>query len=320
MTGIVGGVIAAPLSSRYEANVTVSDGANSFIRTIVWRIASAQNIVELANPLGSGLLTITSPVGTQLTASISSTAGLNLPGGVMFPIGFLTISIDGLVPGDGADLTLEGFDVGAITDYYKYGPTPADASKHWYNFLFGQQTDGDSAVGTGMEIFDGKTVLYLVDGGRGDDDLLANGIISDIGGPAIVDATMNQPPLLTPIGEKTVDEHQTLQFTVIATDSDLPANVLTLSVGTLPTGASFEASTGVFNWTPSETQQGIHELSFVVTDDGTPSLSDYETITITVNEVNAVADSCTGRQQDGQRTRIAQLYHHRFGQQRSSSQ
>jgi hypothetical protein len=45
-----------------------------------------------------------------------------------------------------------------IEDYFKYGATPANLTEHWYNFLFGIATDGDSAIGTGMEIV-GDTLL-----------------------------------------------------------------------------------------------------------------------------------------------------------------
>ena len=41
------------------------------------------------------------------------------------------------------------------------------------------------AAGTGMEIVGGNIVLHLIDGGRGDDDLAQNGVIVDIGGPAL---------------------------------------------------------------------------------------------------------------------------------------
>ena len=55
----------------------------------------------------------------------------------------------------------------------------------------------------------------------------------------------------------------------------------------MPTGASINASTGVFSWTPGEADgPGSYTFNVVVTDNGNPALSDSETITVTVNEVN----------------------------------
>ena len=67
--------------------------------------------------------------------------------------------------------------------YYNYGPTPADATPHWYDFLFNQKTDGDSATGTGMAN-SGNLTLHFIEGGRGDDDLAINNDVHGIGGPA----------------------------------------------------------------------------------------------------------------------------------------
>ncbi len=78
-----------------------------------------------------------------------------------------------------------------MDDYLNYGATPANTAAHWYRFLFGQATDTDNALGTGMEIVDGRIVLHLVDGGRGDHDLTMNGSISTLGGPA---RRVSQPP------------------------------------------------------------------------------------------------------------------------------
>jgi hypothetical protein len=72
-----------------------------------------------------------------------------------------------------------------LNSYYKYGPKPQDPATgfdetqpHWYEFLF----DGT----TGAEILADRVILHFVDGGRGDDDLLANGAIVEPGGPAFV--------------------------------------------------------------------------------------------------------------------------------------
>src|SRR5205085_2301312 len=77
-------------------------------------------------------------------------------------------------------------------------------------------------------------------------------------------------------------------FTNSATDADLPANTLTYSLDAgAPSGASVNPTNGVFVWTPSEAQgPGTYTITNRVTDNGSPSLSDAKTFTVTVNEVN----------------------------------
>ena len=98
---------------------------------------------------------------------------------------------------------------------------------------------------------------------------------------------VNQAPALAAIGDRTVDEQTLLTFTASASDSDLPANGLLFSLAGGPAGASIDPNSGVFTWTPAETQgPNSYTFSVVVTDDGTPVLNDSESITVTVNEVN----------------------------------
>lgn len=98
----------------------------------------------------------------------------------------------------------------------------------------------------------------------------------------------NSAPVLGTIGNKTINEGSLLTFTNTATDSDTPAQTLTFSLdGGAPAGASINSSSGVFNWSPSEAQgPGIYPVTIRVTDSGSPVMSDSETISITVNEVN----------------------------------
>ena len=96
-------------------------------------------------------------------------------------------------------------------------------------------------------------------------------------------AFLNQAPALNPIGNKTVDEAQLLQFTVTATDPD--SDNLTYSASNLPTGATFNVSIDfpTFSWIPGYDQAGDHEVQFEVSDG---YLSASENITITVGQVN----------------------------------
>jgi hypothetical protein len=81
-----------------------------------------------------------------------------------------------------------------------------------------------------------------------------------------------------------VAEETVLTFTATAGDVDLPEQVLTFTLAEAPAGASIDPISGVFTWTPTEVQ-GPAEYTFaVVVSDGL--LTDAETITVTVNEVN----------------------------------
>ncbi|HND55620.1 MAG TPA: Ig-like domain-containing protein, partial [Pirellulaceae bacterium] len=97
--------------------------------------------------------------------------------------------------------------------------------------------------------------------------------------------TGNRAPVLTVPGTQTVAENQLLSFTVSATDADTN-QTLTYSAGNLPTGASFNAATRQFTWTPSFTQAGNYLVSFTATDNGVPNLSDTKIVAINVTNVN----------------------------------
>ncbi len=291
-TGIISGTISplASLPARFQSLITATTPSGSDTTTILWTISSSyqSNVVTLPNLIDGGFFTVTSPEGTALSASISTTTDEMQPNGVSFPLGFLSFKIEYLPVGEAADLQIDGINPGNV--YYNYGATPANSVDHWYNFLFGSQTDSDSAVDTGMELVGEGVILHLLDGSRGDNDLVKNGVIFGKGGPAIADVTLNHPPILTPIGDKTINEQQLLSFVVTAADSnDDPPNNVTLSVSPLPAGATFDPATGQFSWTPGETQHGSYALTFTATDDGSPSQSSSETITIIVNDLNTLS-------------------------------
>ena len=97
----------------------------------------------------------------------------------------------------------------------------------------------------------------------------------------------NTPPVLAAIGNRTATEGVLLSFTATATDTNVPAQTLTFSLDAgFPSGASITPS-GAFTWAPSEAQgPGSYPITIRVTDSGSPLLSDFETISITVNETN----------------------------------
>ena len=116
----------------------------------------------------------------------------------------------------------------------------------------------------------------------------AGGIMHDTDNVQINITAVNDDPVLAAIGDQSVNELATLNFTVSATDVDIPANALSYSLDatSIAAGMTINASTGEFSWTPAESQDGSHSVTITVTDDGVGTLSDSETFTITVNDIN----------------------------------
>ncbi len=115
----------------------------------------------------------------------------------------------------------------------------------------------------------------------------------------------NAAPVLTSPGNKTIAEGAALTFTLSATDQvgQTLAYSMTSTPAlptTVPNDATLNASTGAFSWTPSfdvvpSTAFVEFQVTFTVTDNGSPAMLDTETITIRVNPANRppVVDSGT---------------------------
>ncbi len=103
----------------------------------------------------------------------------------------------------------------------------------------------------------------------------------------------NQAPVLGAVGNKTVAEGQTLQFTISASDPD--GDPLTYSASNLPSGASFNAGTRTFSWTPGYTQAGTYSSVRFQVSDGQDT--DQEDITITVSNTNRAPSANAGADQ-----------------------
>lgn len=96
----------------------------------------------------------------------------------------------------------------------------------------------------------------------------------------------NQEPVLAAIGAQEVDEDVNLNFVVSASDGDGAIPVLSTSTP-LPGTATFTDNldgTGVFDWTPSFTDQGTYDIMFYAEDGAVPGSIDSELVTITVND------------------------------------
>ena len=97
----------------------------------------------------------------------------------------------------------------------------------------------------------------------------------------------NSPPVLDPIGDKTIDENEALSFTVTAGDPD--GDSLVYSAQNLPAGAMFTSN--VFTWTPTDEQAGTYQVTITASDG---ELQDSETFTITVIDSPVIDQSLVG--------------------------
>lgn len=90
---------------------------------------------------------------------------------------------------------------------------------------------------------------------------------------------INDAPVLAAIGSKTAITGTVLTFRATATDVDA-GQTKTFSLISAPVGATINAGTGTFTWTPSTANTYIFKVR--VTDNGSPVLYDEEQIIVTV--------------------------------------
>lgn len=113
---------------------------------------------------------------------------------------------------------------------------------------------------------------------------LSNVVVGDANGNAVTISvgdgmvSIDQAPVLSAIGDKSVNEGATLSFIVSGSDAD--GDPLTYSASNLPVGASFDSGTRVLSWMPSLSQAGVYSGVRFEVSDGV--MTDHEDITITV--------------------------------------
>ena len=118
---------------------------------------------------GGAACQFTSAAFIPLVGGASSPPAGSAPAGVAFPHGLLDFATGGCTPGATLNFTVvypQPLAPGTV--YWKYGPTLAVPAPHWYTI---------------PAIVAGNTLTFsITDGGLGDDDLAANGVIVDVGG------------------------------------------------------------------------------------------------------------------------------------------
>lgn len=152
-----------------QGNVASLPGIRNNYMTV--EVPPALSLSSVGVSIGDDLLLQADP--------ISMIEGLN------FAFGFLKFEITGLAHnGDSVDVRLLLPEGNFPVSYFKFGPTPDNNEDHLYEFLY------DPATGTGAEFNGNEVILHFVDGGRGDSDLIANGVITDPGAPALFAASV----------------------------------------------------------------------------------------------------------------------------------
>lgn len=161
----------------------------------------------------------------------------------------------------GATLTLYITSTGSESSLLEYSAAPLPSGAEFSEQTF-TWTPTVSSVGTHQVTF------TVSDGSAQDSETIT-----------ITVTRPNAAPVLTGIGNQSVNENQALSFSVGASDAD--SDTLTYSATGLPSGATFTGQ--LFKWTPSYTQAGIYNVTFIASDG---KAQDSATITISVANVN----------------------------------
>ena len=137
------------------------------------------NVTSLTAHESTEYITLATVSGTTLAdcqASGIAAVSDEAPENADFSYGLVNFTINGLTPGAATTAMIYLPEGTEPKTYYKYGRTPDNSVNHWYEFLY----DGT----TGAEINGNVITLHFVDGKRGDNDLIENGVVVDPGGPS----------------------------------------------------------------------------------------------------------------------------------------
>ncbi len=220
----------------------------------LWEITEKR--IETAT--GTGIVTLSIDKGYFSSAAAVNESSLPQVGKpkIIFPHGFFTFIIGGLKSGDNVTVTLElPADLAANSQYWKY----SSQSGGWDNISMADN-DGDNLL-----------TFILKDGGVGDADGRANGVISDPGGPALLaDLTLNASDLSFVPVNPAEDDCVNVNITAIVHNiGGADANNFTVSftdgtalIGDIIISARANSSSNAsILWTAAS---GVHNISVVV--------------------------------------------------------
>jgi len=152
----------------------------------------------------------------------------------------------------------------------------------------GLQTDGDLVVGTDADGTDGWSVSAPGEAATGSVTYYAQAADTqgNLSNAVSTAATIVDSPVLQVIGNRTIDERVPYTFTAVAAGRD--GTAITFSLSDAPWGAAIDPQTGLFSWTPTESQGGTYYFARVTARDAaTPVLIAAEYIILTVSKTNS---------------------------------
>ena len=276
-TGQISGAPQIPETQTFTVQITDRAGqtaAQSLTLTILNPSFDRPDPVDVTKPPVTAALTVNPAAGSTCAVNDAQSLTLNLgeqntpvtgPVGFRFPHGLLQIMVVGCTAGE-TTLTLTLVYPGQIppgAKFWKYGQTITNPTAHWYVM--------DGAV------IAGNTVTYTVrDGGFGDDDLTANGEITDPGGPAV--AALALAGTLPATGQTGI----VYSGTLTAQDGIGPYG-WSVAGGTLPPGMTLnttDQATTTLSGTP--TQAGTYPFTLQVVDQGQGNTFAQQAFTVQV--------------------------------------
>ncbi|QGQ99406.1 hypothetical protein EHS13_33370 [Paenibacillus psychroresistens] len=175
-------------------------------------------------------------------------------------------------------------------DWSTLGETSVTATGDWTEVSSGVFNTGlNTVMHVMVKTTDVLSTLFIDDvylGTSGGENGISNSDFENGSGPwwnvngpfslvEVIDG--NSKPEFFKMRDKTIREGNPLIFTIHATDKN--GNPLTYSAENLPASAEFNALSRIFSWTPTDSQEGIYNVTFNV-NDGTSTVSEAVQISV----------------------------------------
>jgi hypothetical protein len=187
-------------------------------------------------------------------------------------LGIITrFKTDGLIDARNGDVYASANSISYVTGTTYHFRLKIDISEHRYDVYVTPQGSNETVIATNYAFRTEQASQSVLDNlglAPGGPHEVTNVRVSSGG-------SVNQPPVLDPIGDKSIGENELREFTINATDPD--GDPITYSVQNKPANAAFAGQT--FSWTPTHGDAGQHQVTFTASDG---EFQDSETITITV--------------------------------------